>query len=244
MLFGRKKNAVPAPKPEPKNDKYSANAITNRTKALRQRAAEFAGSQKTVSEETAKVQLIFPFFKELGWDVSDPKTGALEVIAGEKNKADLMLKKDGVVKVVVEAKAVGINLTDGKYISQLAGYFENCFASIGILTDGIMYYFFSYSKDSEEHMCGVPFAVVDVRDLRLNSKNGFLLYLCKPKLDIDKLIRLSRTMFTYKAYKAQTKSRNKMNVSDRVVRDIFIKDFPGCTPQELDELIEFANYHR
>ena len=236
MLF-KKKKRVPEKAPR---DHYSVSAITRRTAVLRQRADDFMNSKEKIYETTTKVQLIFPFLKELGWDVSDPKVGGFEVIAGDKNKADVMLTKDKAVKVVLEAKATGIDLDEPKFHEQLAGYFEHCHASIGILTDGVIYEFFSFSKDSEEKMDTASFARVDIRNLRLGERNAFLLYLCEPHLDIEKLVRLSRVRFTRKKLGAK---RKKLSMSDRTVRDSFISDFPECTSQEIDELIEFANYH-
>ena len=236
MLFKKKKKiASRAPR-----DHYSVSAITRRTAYLRKRADDFLNSKEKIYETTTKAQLIEPFLKELGWDTSDPTVASFEVTAGDKNKADVMLWKNKAVKVVIEAKATGTDLDDPKYHKQLAGYFEHCHASIGILTDGVFYEFFSYSQDSEEKMCLVPFAKIDVRRLRLSERNAFLLDLCEPNLDIDHLVRLSRVHFTYAKLGIK---RKKLSLSDRKVRDAFVRDFPECTPQDIDELIGFANYH-
>ena len=154
---------------------FSANAITRRTQAVRRRADDFMKLPKPVAEATIKVQLIYPFLEEFGWKSSDPNTMKLEVLAGGHNKADIMLLKDGVVKIVIEAKAIGMNLREPKYIDQLRGYFENCYASVGVLTDGVEYHFYSYAADDESTMDDSPFAIVDIRRLRLSEKNKFML---------------------------------------------------------------------
>lgn len=233
MLFGKKKQAVPAKAPA---DHYSVAAVTRRTKIIRDRAENFAAAG-SVSETATKEQLIYPLLEAFGWDIKDPEVAGFEVQAGGKNKADLMLSKDKAVKIVLEAKAYGRELESNEFRKQLKGYFENCHAYIGILTNGVQYDFFSFVPGSEE-MDTRPFASVDIRNPRFGERNNFMMYLCRPNLDVDALYQFSKVRV------AAAKLKHGRFVKDsRDVRAAFSSVFPSASPQKLDELIEFANYH-
>jgi len=190
---------------------------------------------KGANEEITKVQLIFPFLAVFGWDVADPLTGAMEVSAGHNNRADIMLKRDSTVKVVIEAKRIGRSLED--HYEQLLSYFMNCHAWIGILTDGVTYQFYSYDGDTE-WMDSTPFAVFDIRDPQINGINSFLMYFRKGSFDPERLVMLGQAPHTRLRL-----GGGQLDMHDHEVRSAFQKDFPQALPGDLDELIEFANTH-
>lgn len=228
-LFSKK----PSPPPAAPRDNYSAAAITRRTAELRKRLKDYEG--KRISEENTKQWFINPFLQALGWDVSNPKIGSFEVVAGGGKRADIMLTKNKAVKIVIEAKKLGEPLQD--HVGQLKGYFENCHAWVGILTDGAEYRFYSYGKYHEQ-MDTVPFAVVNISSPQLGGKNAFMMYLVRDKLDVESITELSRAQYVRKVLRGR-----KLDPSNQVVRGEFIEHFPGATPQRLDELIAFANAH-
>ena len=101
---------------------------------------------KEVTEESTKTSFILPFIQMLGYDIFDPAEVIPEFTAdiGTKKgeKVDYALLQDGVPAVLIECKKLGTELeSDG--VSQLLRYFGVTEARVGILTDGVVYRFFS-----------------------------------------------------------------------------------------------------
>ena len=223
----RNKNAAHAPNP----DQIAIEAISQKLARLR----EVAGMIKGANEEITKVQLIFPFLVAFGWDVTDPRTGMMEVNAGRNNRADIMLKRNEVVKVVIEAKRIGRPLDE--HYDQLMSYFMNCKAWIGILTDGVIYQFYSFDGDTD-WMDTTPFAVIDIHDPKIDSINSFMLHFRKSEFNPERIAMLGQAPHTRLKLGGKT-----LDPNDHNVRAAFQKDFPQASPGDLDELIEFANTH-
>ena len=97
------------------------------------------------TEEATKNALIMPFINALGYDVFNP----LEVIPeftcdiGTKKgeKIDYAIVKDGVPILLVECKHWAQNLT--LHDNQLMRYFHVSKAKFGMLTNGIIYLFYT-----------------------------------------------------------------------------------------------------
>lgn len=94
-------------------------------------------------EARGNVQLVQPFFKALGYDMADPSVCEPEYKAGwatdNEDKVDYALFDDNdVPMMLVECKRLREEL-DVKHASQLAKYFANTDASVGILTNGNEY---------------------------------------------------------------------------------------------------------
>ena len=100
---------------------------------------------KSMSEEATKTALILPFIRELGYDIFNPNevipefTADVGIKKGEK--VDYAICKDGVPIILFECKPLGAKLES--YSSQLYRYFSTTKARIAILTDGIVYRFYS-----------------------------------------------------------------------------------------------------
>ena len=129
---------------------------------LSKRATEQLEVLKT--EEAAKTALVLPFIQALGYDIFDPTEVVPEYTAdvgtkqGEKVDYAIMLENEPAI--VFECKKVSDSL-DIKRVSQLVRYFNNTPASIGVLTNGIIYKFFS-DLEKENIMDMVPFLVIDL----------------------------------------------------------------------------------
>lgn len=118
----------------------------------------------TCTEEATKNALILPFLQALGYDTFDPRVVEPEFTAdvGTKKgeKVDYAVKRDGQPIMLIEAKCCGTPLDQGK-ASQLLRYFHTTkSARIGILTDGVIYKFFS-DLDQPNVMDGTPFMTFD-----------------------------------------------------------------------------------
>lgn len=137
-------------------------ARSDAMEALSKRAAE--QRQMLTTEEAAKTALVLPFIQALGYDIFDPTEVVPEFTAdvGTKQgeKVDYAIMLDGEPAIVFECKRVTDPL-DIERVSQLIRYFNNTPAAIGVLTNGIVYKFFS-DLDRENIMDTVPFLVIDV----------------------------------------------------------------------------------
>lgn len=119
------------------------------------------------TEEATKNALIMPFLAALGYNVFDPQevTPELDADVGVKKgeKVDYAILKDGKPIMLVECKAANANLDD-VHASQLYRYFSVTDARVGILTNGLIYRFYS-DLDSPNKMDARPFLEVNMLGL-------------------------------------------------------------------------------
>ena len=116
------------------------------------------------TEEATKNALIMPFIQIMGYDVFNPLEVTPELIAdvGTKKgeKVDYAILKEAKPIMLFECKAFGIDL--GKvHASQLYRYFSVTPSRFGILTNGVVYRFYS-DLVSPNKMDDAPFFVFDL----------------------------------------------------------------------------------
>lgn len=136
-----------------------------------------------LTEEAAKTALVMPFMQLLGYDVFNP----LEVIpeycadVGTKRgeKVDYAIVIDGAISILVECKPSSADLTIN-HASQLYRYFSVTDARIALLTNGVIYKFFS-DIDQPNKMDANPFFTLNLDAVR--------------KADIRTLENFTRTAF-------------------------------------------------
>lgn len=120
------------------------------------------------TEEGTKNALVMPFINALGYNVFDPTEVTPELIAdvGVKKgeKVDYAILKDGKPIILFECKCCGTNLND-VHASQLYRYFSVTDARFGILTDGVVYHFFT-DLEASNKMDSKPFLVFDMLDIK------------------------------------------------------------------------------
>ena len=113
------------------------------------------------TEEATKTSLVLPFIQMLGYDIFDPTevipefTADIGIKKGEK--VDYAIMQRGKPAILIECKKYGSNL-DEEAVSQLVRYFGVTDAHFGILTDGIVYRFFS-DIDQPNVMDLKPFSI-------------------------------------------------------------------------------------
>ena len=142
--------------------------------------------ENLATEEAAKHALVLPFIQALGYDVFNPTEVTPEFTAdyGVRNseKVDYAIMRDGDPAILIECKKVGDPL-DVERASQLARYFVHTPARIAVLTDGIVYKFFS-DLDQENTMDLAPFLVVDITKVNVQDIPA-LGYFTKHSFDLD-----------------------------------------------------------
>lgn len=121
------------------------------------------------TEEATKTSLIMPFFSMLGYDVFNPDEFVPEFTADvgikKGEKVDYAIFQNNLPVILIEAKWCGDNLS--KHDSQLFRYFGTTNAKFAILTNGIIYNFFT-DLDEPNKMDEKPFLTIDVLDLKDN----------------------------------------------------------------------------
>lgn len=116
------------------------------------------------TEEATKNALVMPFINALGYNVFDPTEVVPEFVAdvGTKRgeKVDYAIMKDGKPIILIECKSADTNLTN-EHASQLYRYFSVTDTRFAILTNGIVYHFYT-DLDKSNRMDDKPFLVVDL----------------------------------------------------------------------------------
>lgn len=123
--------------------------------ATRSKMAE----RQALTEEATKTSVVLPFIQALGFDVFNLDEVTPEFIAdvGVKKgeKVDFVVKIDGKIAMLIEAKPVSARLGDTQF-SQLFRYFTVTEARLAILTNGKEAWFFS-DTDEPNKMDKKPF---------------------------------------------------------------------------------------
>ena len=126
---------------------------------IREQKAHVLNQMDTIrTEEGTKLRLIQPFITRLGYDITDGAEVLPEFIAGagtkKEEKVDYAILKNGEPIMIIECKQCGDDLD--KAYNQLCGYFAFTKVRFGILTDGIIYRFYS-DLDEPNKMDKRPF---------------------------------------------------------------------------------------
>jgi Uncharacterized conserved protein len=119
------------------------------------------------TEEATKMSLIVPFFQVLGYDVFNPHeftpefTADVGVKKGEK--VDYAIIMDGNPAILIEAKSCTSQLE--KHDSQLFRYFGTTTAKFGILTNGLLFKFYTDLEEANK-MDLSPFLEFDILNIK------------------------------------------------------------------------------
>lgn len=138
--------------------KDSIRQVSERIEALK---------DNLLTEEATKTALIMPFINALGYDVFNPLEVLPEMCCdiGTKKgeKIDYAIMKDGEPVILMECKhwAQDLNLHD----NQLLRYFNVSKAKFGILTNGIIYRFYTDLEEPNK-MDEKPFMEINLLDLK------------------------------------------------------------------------------
>ena len=154
------------------------------------------------TEEATKTAFIMPFISALGYDVFDPEevipefTADIGIKKGEK--VDYAIAVNGKISMLIECKMVNAKL-DAQHESQLHRYFHTTTARIGVLTDGIVYKFYT-DLDEPNKMDNKPFlefSVQQIDDVIVSELKKFT----KATFNIDELLSSASELKYTKAIK-------------------------------------------
>jgi hypothetical protein len=135
------------------------------------------------TEEATKNAFVMPFISALGYNVFDPTevTPELHADVGIKKgeKVDYAILKDGKPIILFECKWHGADLAK-EHASQLYRYFSVTEARFGVLTNGIVYWFYT-DLDAPNKMDAKPFFEFNLLDVR--------------EQDVEELKKFSKSAF-------------------------------------------------
>jgi hypothetical protein len=122
---------------------------------------------KIQTEEATKNALIMPFIQTMGYDVFNPLEVVPEFVADigikKGEKVDYAIIKDDVPIILIECKHWSSNLDP--HDSQLFRYFHTTTAKFGILTNGIVYRFYTDLVEANK-MDEKPFFEFRIDDMK------------------------------------------------------------------------------
>ena len=166
------------------------------------------------TEEATKNALIMPFIIALGYDVFNP----LEVIPemtcdiGTKKgeKIDYAILKDGEPIILIECKhwQQDLNLHD----NQLLRYFNVSKAKFGVLTNGIIYRFYTDLKEQNK-MDEKPFLEINILDLK--------------EAQIEELKRFHKSYFDLESILSSASELKYMGE----LKSVILSEFASPTPE-------------
>lgn len=141
------------------------------------------------TEEATKNALVMPFLNALGYDVFNPLEVVPEFVADSRlkkdEKVDYAIMKDGKPIVLVECKKVENDKLDvKKHAGQLFKYFTASKAKFIILTNGIVYKFFSDIEETNilDKDPFFTFNLMEFKENQLETLSEF----CKENFDLEK----------------------------------------------------------
>ncbi|HJD00689.1 MAG TPA: type I restriction enzyme HsdR N-terminal domain-containing protein [Candidatus Dwaynia gallinarum] len=179
-----------------------------------------------LTEEATKTALVMPFFSLLDYDVFNPMEFVPEYVAdvGTKKgeKVDYAIMNDGKPVILIECKSVKDTLTN--HDAQLFRYFIATESKFAILTNGIIYKFFTDLEESNK-MDEQPFLeinLLDLNELHISELKKFT----KDNFDIDTIFNAaSELKYTNLITKQLTDQLN--NPSSEFVKFIISDFFTG-----------------
>lgn len=154
---------------------------------IKQFAKRLEGMKDNIqTEEATKTSMIMPFFQQiLGYDVFNPEEFIPEYTAdfGTKKgeRVDYAIVIDGQLSILVEAKPCDEQLD--KHGAQLFRYFNTTTARFGILTNGIIYRFFT-DLEKDNIMDDTPFFEFNFFDFNENDVVELKKF-CKSNFDVE-----------------------------------------------------------
>ncbi|MEG2620796.1 MAG: type I restriction enzyme HsdR N-terminal domain-containing protein, partial [Bacilli bacterium] len=143
---------------------------------------------KISTKEATKTSIIMPFFQTLGYDIFNPTEFTPEYIAdvgikkGEKVDYAIILNNE--VSILIEAKAITEKLE--KHDSQLFRYFGTSKAKFAILTNGLIYRFYT-DLEKTNVMDTTAFLEINLEDIKDNDIQELKKFQ-KENFDIDYIL--------------------------------------------------------
>lgn len=173
------------------------------------------------TEEATKTSILMPFFQFMGFDVFNPNEFVPEFTADvgikKGEKVDYAILQDGKPVILVEAKSITEPLE--KHDSQLFRYFGTTTAKIAILTNGLIYKFYT-DLDEANKMDKKPFMEINILDIK-DAQVAELKKFHKSNFDLDLVINTASEL----KYSTEIKAKFSNNLAEP--KEDFVRFFIG-----------------
>jgi Uncharacterized conserved protein len=186
------------------------------------------------NEEATKTAIIMPFFAMLGYDVFNPEefmpefTADVGIKKGEK--VDYAIMQNGGPVILIETKWIGTALE--KHDSQLFRYFGTTTAKFGILTNGLIYKFYT-DLDAPNRMDLQPFLELDILDIKEAQVNELKKF-HKSNFDLENMINAASDLRYSNAFRSFFLDQLQ-NPGDELVRLFLSESYSGMKTQTVVE---------
>lgn len=190
--------------------------------------------EKLQTEEATKASIIMPFFQLLGYDVFNPDefvpeyTADVGIKKGEKVDYAIMLNGEPII--LIEAKWIGEPLE--KHDSQLFRYFGTTKAKFAILTNGLIYKFYT-DLEASNKMDEKPFLEINILDLKESQINELKKF-HKDTFDINTIIDTASEL-KYSSEFKNVFSQQLNNPTDDFVKLFLSNIYNGLKTQTIVE---------
>lgn len=190
--------------------------FSERLSSLAKKITDEVASVET--EEATKNAFVMPFIANvLGYDVFDPKEVVPEFTAdvGTKRgeKVDYAILKGGEVQILIECKPSRGTLTL-EHASQLYRYFTVTNARVAVLTNGVIWQFYS-DVDVPNRMDQKPFMVLDLHDVD-ETLIPEIQKLSKESFDLDSVVSAAEELKYVGSIKREITSEFREPTADLV----------------------------
>ncbi len=185
-----------------------------------------------MTEEATKMSMIVPFFQLLGYDVFNPLEFCPEYTADvgikKGEKVDYAIIINDAPVILIECKSCTDSLD--KHSSQLFRYFGTSSAKFGILTNGLIYKFYT-DLDESNKMDLTPFLEINLENLK-DSLIPSLKKFCKTEFDQDNILSVASELKYTSLMKDLLKSELD-NPSDDFARFVLASTYEGVKTQKI-----------
>lgn len=185
-----------------------------------------------LTEEATKMSLIVPFFAMLGYDVFNPEEFVPEYTADvgikKGEKVDYAIVQDNQPIILIEAKWCGEDLD--KHGSQLFRYFGTTPAKFAVLTNGLIYKFFT-DLDNPNKMDEKPFLEIDILNPK-EAKIAELKKFHKSNFNLDEIFSTASELKYSNEFK-NIFAQELQNPTDGFIRFFLNKTYSGRQTQNV-----------
>ncbi|WP_181884359.1 type I restriction endonuclease [Neobacillus piezotolerans] len=204
-------------------------------KTLSARAQKIKNSIAT--EEATKTSLVMPFFQVLGYDIFNPEEFTPEFVADvgikKGEKVDYAIMADGKPVILIEAKSVSEQLQ--KHDSQLFRYFGTTAAKFAILTNGLIYRFYT-DLEEQNKMDASPFFEFNLLDMKESSMSELAKFK-KDSFDLESIFTTASELKYLNKLKAFLNEQRE-NPSEEYVKFLISQIYDGIKTKNTIEKFE------
>lgn len=187
---------------------------------------------RQIGEQNTKATLIEPVLEALGWDIRDFDEVTREFKAKPRDKpVDYALKLFRKPRLFIEAKGLGENLADRRWVSQVLSYATVAGVQWCVLTDGNEYRFYNATAtvDAEEKL----FRSVIISDSDESEVAILLDLISRRNLEENQLNVLWSVHFVDRSVKSRL--RAMLDSQDKGLVRLIRKTEPQLAPKEIAE---------